>query len=236
MTSIGLVIELTTGSGGIGTEVMQSMRNFDTARMFAFTGVLIAIALGLAAVLTAASDRFDIGGKFNLMYGYEGITGIGAVPGFKLQGVARLQLLERGKLNLGLRFEPGVFSYFFAGGGAEVGVALPFEFNLGIAISPKLMANVGLDIPMFAVFGPYGGLAIPLLVGGGVEYAFDNQLGLTFNTRVGPSVPLAGNRVFAPNFNNAYCQEPNGRWYRCGGYYTNNIVAVELMLGVSYRL
>ena len=44
-----LVIELTAGSGGIGTEVMQSMRNFDTARMFAFTGVLIAIALLLSA-------------------------------------------------------------------------------------------------------------------------------------------------------------------------------------------
>ena len=45
-----LVIELTTGSGGIGTEVMQSMRDFDTARMFAFTGVLIAIALLLVSL------------------------------------------------------------------------------------------------------------------------------------------------------------------------------------------
>lgn len=50
-----LVIELTTGSGGIGTEVMQSMRNFDTARMFAFTGVLIAIAL----ILVSLSRRLE---------------------------------------------------------------------------------------------------------------------------------------------------------------------------------
>ena len=45
-----LVIELTVGSGGIGSEVMQSMRNFNTARMFAFTGVLIAIALVLVSL------------------------------------------------------------------------------------------------------------------------------------------------------------------------------------------
>ena len=50
-----LVIELTVGSGGIGTEVMQSMRNFNTARMFAFTAVLIAIAL----ILVSLSRRLE---------------------------------------------------------------------------------------------------------------------------------------------------------------------------------
>ena len=45
-----LVIELTVGSGGIGTEVMQSMRNFNTGRMFAFAGTLIAIALVLISI------------------------------------------------------------------------------------------------------------------------------------------------------------------------------------------
>ncbi|MGH8891858.1 MAG: ABC transporter permease [Actinomycetes bacterium] len=45
-----LVIELTVGSGGIGTEVMQSMRNFNTGRMFAFASTLIAIALILISI------------------------------------------------------------------------------------------------------------------------------------------------------------------------------------------
>lgn len=40
-----LVIELTVGSGGIGTQVMRAMRSFDTARMFAFALTLVAIAL-----------------------------------------------------------------------------------------------------------------------------------------------------------------------------------------------
>jgi ABC-type nitrate/sulfonate/bicarbonate transport system permease component len=50
-----LVIELTVGSGGIGTEVMQSMRDFNTARMFAFASTLIAIAL----ILISLSRRVE---------------------------------------------------------------------------------------------------------------------------------------------------------------------------------
>jgi ABC-type nitrate/sulfonate/bicarbonate transport system permease component len=50
-----LVIELTVGGGGIGTEVMRSMRDLDTARMFAFTATLIALAL----VLVSLSRRLE---------------------------------------------------------------------------------------------------------------------------------------------------------------------------------
>ena len=45
-----LVIELTVGSGGIGTQVMRSMRQFDTARMFAFAAVLIVFAMVLIGI------------------------------------------------------------------------------------------------------------------------------------------------------------------------------------------
>lgn len=51
-----LVIELTVGSGGIGTEVMQSMRDFNTGRMFAFAGVLIAIAMVLVGISRKVED------------------------------------------------------------------------------------------------------------------------------------------------------------------------------------
>ncbi len=50
-----LVIELTVGSGGIGTQVMRSMRAFDTARMFSFAIVLVVIAL----VLISLSRRVE---------------------------------------------------------------------------------------------------------------------------------------------------------------------------------
>lgn len=45
-----LVIELVVGSGGIGTEVMGSMRDFNTARMFAFATLLIVVAMVLISL------------------------------------------------------------------------------------------------------------------------------------------------------------------------------------------
>jgi ABC-type nitrate/sulfonate/bicarbonate transport system permease component len=42
-----LIVEMRLGSGGIGTQVMRSMRQFDTARMFAFVAVLVITALTL---------------------------------------------------------------------------------------------------------------------------------------------------------------------------------------------
>ena len=50
-----LVIELTVGSGGIGSEVMRSMRDFNTARMFAFASLLVIVAL----VLISASRQLE---------------------------------------------------------------------------------------------------------------------------------------------------------------------------------
>ena len=50
-----LVIELTVGTGGIGTEVIRSSRDLDTARMFAFIATLIAGAL----LLVSASRRLE---------------------------------------------------------------------------------------------------------------------------------------------------------------------------------
>ena len=45
-----LIIEMTVGRGGIGREVIVSMGNFNTARMFAFTAVLMVTALVLIAL------------------------------------------------------------------------------------------------------------------------------------------------------------------------------------------
>jgi ABC-type nitrate/sulfonate/bicarbonate transport system permease component len=42
-----LIIEMTVGSGGIGTQVIRAMRTFNTARMFAFVFVLVVTALAL---------------------------------------------------------------------------------------------------------------------------------------------------------------------------------------------
>jgi NitT/TauT family transport system permease protein len=42
-----LLVEMSLGAGGIGTQVIRAMRTFNTARMFAFVAVLIVTALTL---------------------------------------------------------------------------------------------------------------------------------------------------------------------------------------------
>jgi ABC-type nitrate/sulfonate/bicarbonate transport system permease component len=56
-----LIIEITVGSGGIGTQVMRSMRQFNTARMFAYVAVLVVTALVLITLsrwLEARASRW----------------------------------------------------------------------------------------------------------------------------------------------------------------------------------
>jgi ABC-type nitrate/sulfonate/bicarbonate transport system permease component len=50
-----LIIEMTVGSGGIGTQIMRSMRTFNTAAMFAYIVVLVATSL----VLITLSRRLE---------------------------------------------------------------------------------------------------------------------------------------------------------------------------------
>lgn len=50
-----LVVEMTVGTTGLGREVMYAMRQFNTARMFVFIGVLVV----LAVVLITLSKRLE---------------------------------------------------------------------------------------------------------------------------------------------------------------------------------
>lgn len=218
------------GGGGRGSSVLSGKT--------LGSGMLVHAQVGWpglsVSLLTALSDRMDLGAKFSLLGAYEGITAMPFTPGVKLQGVLRLMLLERGKLNFGLRVSPGLFFYSFRGW-TEFGLTMPLDLVFGLALHPKVMVNFGLDVPMFLVFGPYGGLAIPVLLGGGLEYSLDQQLGITFNLRAGPSVPLTGNYYYS-GWDVYWCVDARGRPYRCGGYGYYSVPAVEMLIGITYRL
>ncbi|MFZ5468174.1 MAG: hypothetical protein ACOZIN_01950 [Myxococcota bacterium] len=151
-----------------------------------------------ASLLHGVTPKLDVGGRFNLNYGYEGRVDTVA-PGLKLQGVLRVMLLERDRINLGLEFAPGPFFYFFsAGRGAsrtEAGLVMPLALSLGVFASSAILVNVGLELPMYVVFGPSGGFQFPILVGAGAEYYIDQKLALTLNTRMGPTL-TTGNARF----------------------------------------
>lgn len=54
-----LIIEMTVGSGGIGTQVMRSMRTFNSARMFAYVFVLMVVAMTLITVSRRIEARLS---------------------------------------------------------------------------------------------------------------------------------------------------------------------------------
>ena len=141
------------------------------------------VSLGL---LHGATSRFDIGGKLTFNYGREGLI-TSVVPGLKLQAWMRLMLLQTSRVNVGLTFAPGPFFYFYERY-TDVGLTLPIALNVGIPVGSALMLNVGLDIPFYVIFGTGGGVVVPVLLGGGLEYFLDRNLAVNFNVRMGPSV------------------------------------------------
>jgi hypothetical protein len=178
--------------------------------------------------LAAVADKFDLGARGALNYAFEGNTRIVGVPGAKFEGVMRVQVFEQGKLNFGLKFTPGLFLYFFPGV-VEFGLTLPFAATFGVLIAPKLMLSFGVDVPIFVLFGPGGGVALPVLFGGGLEYAIDNRLGFTVNLRTGPLLPLTGGSWY-------WCYDALGRPVRCGGGVRFTDFVAEALFGLSIRL
>ncbi len=153
-----------------------------------------------ATLLHGMTSKIDLGGRFSFNYGYEGMPST-IVPGLKLQFILRVGLVERNKINFGLRAEPG-FSAYFAGGGTAFGILVPVGFDFGIRASDALSVNLNLDLPMFAQFYSYGGPGsfwVPVLFGAGAEYKIDNNLELTLNSRFGPAIHTSGAAVFAFN-------------------------------------
>lgn len=143
-----------------------------------------------ATLLHGNSDKVDLGGRFSFNYGQEGI--VDAInPGLKLQGLMRINLAKSGKVNVGLALEPGVLFYFY-GGGTDIGMAIPLKLAVGIPASSALMINVGMDLPLWIRFNRGSTVVIPILFGGGLEYAIDQSLMATFNLRMGPSIATAG--------------------------------------------
>lgn len=149
-----------------------------------------------ASFFHGVSGQLDLGGRLGFNYGFEGVIDT-VVPGLKLQGLLRAQVYESGKLTLGLEFAPGPFFYFFTPRFGptvtQVGLVVPVGLVLGITASSALNVSFGLELPMYVLFGNYQSFNLPILVGAGAEYFIDQNLLVSFNTRMGPT--LTGGRV-----------------------------------------
>ena len=138
--------------------------------------------------LHAQTRTVDLGGEFTFNYGREGLVQVN--PGIKLQGVLRLMLLDTGKLNFGLRFDPGLVMYFNEthDEGTAFGLALPIAASLGVSAGDALMLHFGMDIPLLVRIVPTDAFRVelPFLFGVGMEYRIDSHLSLLFDCRFGP--------------------------------------------------
>lgn len=139
------------------------------------------------AYVRGVSSGLNIGGRLGFVYGVEGMFRE-AAPGFRLQGIVKLRLLDSGKISLGLNVEPGFLYYGSFLQGARVGLTLPVGLRLGIAASSAIAVAVLLELPMWVEFGTFGGFNLPILTGGGVEYFITSQLAAFVRARIGPTI------------------------------------------------
>jgi len=141
--------------------------------------------------LHGASPKVDFGGTFAFTYGIEGTTNTAA--GLKLAGLIRLNMMDNGKVNAGLRFDPGLTLIFAGrGGDADVGLAVPVSLAIGVDLADALELNFGISMPMtiFFTHGTY--FSWPILPGFGLQYDLDPHLAFTFDTGFGPDIIIGG--------------------------------------------
>ena len=154
------------------------------------------------------SERRDLGGTFAFVYGLEGVPVI--APGLRLNAIVRLNLVDNGRYNIGLRTQPGFVTYFpssgtytgkfctLSGGNAvncythssyvTFGLTFPIEAVVGINVHPLFSLNIGLSLPMTLLFVPDVSFVMPIEPGFGIEYKVDSNLSVTFDARFGPSI------------------------------------------------
>ncbi len=142
-----------------------------------------------ARLLHGINEKVDVGGRLTFNYAFEGLVNSPIVPGLKLEGELRVGLVDTERINMALNAGLGPFFYFSPGiVGTVVGLTIPIGLQLGIPVSSALNVAFGLDFPMFVTFGRFGQFALPILIGGGIEYFIDQNLAVQLLVQMGPTI------------------------------------------------
>ncbi|MGC4122686.1 MAG: hypothetical protein QM765_50570 [Myxococcales bacterium] len=181
-----------SGGGGwlLGGSTVGAGQNYFLGE-FGWPGLNLSLIHGM-------SEKFDLGGTFSFVYGFEGVPRI--APGIKLNAILKLNLVKQAKFSLGLRLNPGFTVYFPTS--AEVrtrlfykpdkktmfGIQFPLELLVGIPVISSLAINIGVSLPMILFIVPEVSFVMPIQPGFGLEYKVDNSLSLTLDTRYGVSI------------------------------------------------
>ncbi|HYV44992.1 MAG TPA: hypothetical protein VFA20_09030 [Myxococcaceae bacterium] len=128
----------------------------------------------------------DVGVRLAFNYGFEGLVSA-IVPGMRVEGLARLRLLDTGHVNIGLRGGVGVFAYF-TGAFTVPGVTIPLGLDVGIPVGSAFAISTGVGLPLFITFGNTGGLTAPILFDAGLEYWLSKAWEANLHARMGPAL------------------------------------------------
>lgn len=144
--------------------------------------------------LHGASSRLSLGGRFSFDYGFE--SQLGNIDlGVKFQALVRLGLVDTGKVSIGLDLAPGLLLHFGQAGLVTFGLPIPVAVVMGIPVNDAFSLHVAMEVPMLATLTGQVGVYVPLLFGGGLEYALDRNLQITLALRMGPFIDAPRGRA-----------------------------------------
>jgi len=126
----------------------------------------------------------DVNAHIGINYSFEGITRDTRFEFTAQVGIRKELLTLGGNMKLAGKFDPGILA---ASSPGVFGIKIPFGLELGIPLTPVLVANASLDLPLFFTLGDFNAFYIPLLFGGGVEYLVQPNLAITGKLRLGPT-------------------------------------------------
>ncbi len=139
-------------------------------------------------------QNWDIGGKFDLLYGVEGVTSQTHFGlGFRVP--LRATVLRSDRISVLVHIDPGL--KVFTTSPALFGLSFPVGVVLGYAANREVNVSFGVDLPMtlYVTPSPVNFLVGPWF-GPAVEYHVDQRLLVGFNTRFGPIFASGGGNDF----------------------------------------
>jgi len=196
LVSTGVSTELKPRFSAIGGRTVGSGANLLESGI-GYPGVHVGFVHGVR-------NDLDLGGRLTVNAAYEGLAPV-LSTGFKGQGLLKLRLLDADRVSLGLELAPGAFVYTVPYYPAVGGVTLPVAVKMGIAATDALGVGLTLETPYWVSFAPLrlpnpngrgdvvypAGLYVPILAGGGIEYAVLQNLLVTLDARMGPTFVTA---------------------------------------------
>lgn len=157
-------------------------------------GTIFEARLGFPDVSIGVAHGFtrslDAGARLSFLYSYQDlITTLAPAVGGELY--VRWEWIRADAFSLGLHGGLGCYGYLPSDHRVLL-FTLPLGLTLGLPISSAVLLQGTLDVPFGFSFGPSGGVTVPLLAGGGVEYFVSRQFELNASAKMGPELNPIG--------------------------------------------